>query len=78
MARKVFVCVTVRYNEAGEACPLSIQWEDGREYAVDRVLDVRKAASLKVGGRGTRYTVRIKGRQTYLFEDENRWFVEAK
>jgi len=42
------------------------------------VLDVRKAASLKVGGRGTRYTVRIKGRQTYLFEDESRWFVEAK
>jgi len=45
---------------------------------VDRVLDVRPAASLKAGGAGTRYTVRIRGRQTYLFREEDRWFVERR
>jgi len=25
-----------------------------------------------------RYTVRILGRETYMFEDEGRWFVEAR
>lgn len=77
MARKVFVSVTVKYSAIGEVLPLSIEWEDGRVFAVDRVLDVRKAASLKVGGRGTRYTCRVMGRQTFLFEDGQRWFVEA-
>lgn len=78
MPRKVFVGVVVKYNEAGEAKPLSIEWEDGRVYEVDRVLDIRRAASTKVGGMGIRYTCRICGKQTYLFEDENRWYVEAK
>lgn len=78
MYRKVYVSVTVKYNEAGQAKPLSIEWEDGRVYEIDRVLDVRQAVSLKVGGRGTRYTCRIGRQQTFLFEDEHRWYVEAK
>ena len=45
---------------------------------IDRVLDVRRAASLKAGGMGIRYTVRINGKQSYLFYEEPRWFVEAK
>lgn len=78
MARKVFVSVTVKYNEAGQARPLSIEWEDGSIYEIDRVLDARQAASLKAGGQGMRYTCRIRGRETYLFEDNHRWFVERK
>lgn len=78
MARKVFVTVTVRYDEAGGVRPLSIEWKDGRIYQIDRLLDVRRAASLKVGGSGIRYTCKISGQHTYLFEDENRWYVEAK
>lgn len=46
-------------------------------YEIDRVLDIRQAAALKVGGCGLRYTCRIRGQQTYLFLDEDRWFVEA-
>ncbi len=42
------------------------------------LLDVRRAASTKAGGQGIRYTVRVLGRETYLFEEENRWFVEAR
>ncbi len=78
MSRKVYVGVTVRVDEAGKARPLAIHWEDGRTYEVDRVLDVRRAPAKKVGGCGTRYACRILGKETYLFEEENRWFVEAK
>lgn len=28
--------------------------------------------------KGCPYTIMIGGRQTYLFEDEDQWFVEAK
>jgi len=44
-----------------------IVWDDGRRFEVDRVLDVTKAASLKAGGRGTRYKCRIRGKEIYLF-----------
>ena len=37
-----------------------------------------KAAALKAGGCGIRYTCRIRGQQTYLFLDGDRWFVEQK
>ena len=78
MARRAYVKVIARHDEEGRVYPLEVEWEDGRRYAVDRLLDVRRAAALKAGGQGLRYTVRILGQETYLFEDEGRWFVEAK
>ena len=78
MARRTYVRVVVEYDEAGGVRPLSIAWEDGRVFEVDRLLDVRRAAATKAGGQGIRYTCRILGRETYLFEDNGRWFVEAK
>lgn len=75
---KQYVEVTAKFDIAGNIAPLSVLWEDGRTFEVDRVLDVRPAASLKTGGAGIRYTCRILGRRTYLFLEESRWFVEAK
>ena len=78
MPHRVYVRVIVEYDEEGGVCPLSIRWEDGRKFRVDRILDVRRAAATKSGGQGMRYTCRIMGRETYLFEDNGRWFVEAR
>ena len=78
MARRAYVKVIARHDEQGKVRPLEVEWEDGRRFEVDKLLDVRRAAALKTGGQGMRYTVRILGRETYLFEDEGRWFVEAK
>lgn len=78
MVRKVYVEVTARFDTLGNLTPLSITWEDGTVYKIDRILDQRRAASLKVGGIGMRYTCRILGRETYLFYEEPRWFVEGK
>ena len=63
---KVYVGVDARFDTEGRIMPLSITWEDGRVYGIDRVLDMRRAASLKAGGAGTRYTVRIAGSYTNL------------
>ncbi|MBE6778224.1 MAG: hypothetical protein E7541_02440 [Ruminococcaceae bacterium] len=75
---KVYVEVTASFLPDGGVMPLAVRWEDGTLYQVDRVLDVRPAASLKAGGCGIRYTCRIRGQQTYLFLDADRWFVEKK
>ena len=78
MCRRAYVKVVVEFSPEGKIKPLRVEWEDGRCFDVDRLLDVRRAASTKVGGTGMRYTVRILGHETYLFEDQGRWFVEAK
>ena len=78
MARRVYVKVVVEYDENGKIRPLMVEWEDGQRFEVDRLLDVRRAAATKAGGHGMRYTVRIGGHETYIFEDDGRWFVEAR
>jgi len=76
--RKVYVDAIVRFTKDGDILPIAFIWEDGRKYMVDRVLDKRRAASLKVGGQGIRYKCRVYGREVYLyFEGGNRWFIES-
>lgn len=75
---KAYVSVTARFSPEGIIIPISLRWETGRIYEIDRILDIRRAASLKAGGTGIRYTVRIGRQETFLFLDENRWFVERR
>ena len=78
MARKAYVEVTVVFDREGNMRPVSILWEDGRVYPIDKIADKRQAASLKAGGTGIRYVCFIGGKQTYLFYEDPKWFVEAK
>lgn len=76
---KTYVDVGVDFSKDGRMLPRWVQWKDGRRFVIDRVKDCRRAASLKAGGAGLRYTVSICGKETYLFYEENyRWFVEAR
>ena len=84
---KVYVAVKADFREDGIMLPQVITWENGDKYEIDRILDIRQAAAMKAGGQGDRYTVRIKGQQSYLFFERNpnqtgnnigRWFVERK
>lgn len=77
MARKVYVDVDARFNKEGGMIPKRIIWEDGRTFDIQRVLDVRQAASLKAGGTGIRYTCRVWDKEIYLFLEEDRWFLEG-
>lgn len=77
--RKVYVDVTAKFTKDGQLMPVNIIWQDGHTYEIQRIINVCRAASLKAGGVGMRYTCVIDGRQTYLFyEDNNMWFVEGK
>lgn len=58
MIRKVYVKVTVKFDKKRNITPLSVIWEDGTIYEIDKVVDKRRAASLKAGGIGMRYTCR--------------------
>jgi hypothetical protein len=78
MIRKAYVPVLAHFDSDGNITPVLITWEDGNTYEIDKVTDVRPAASLKAGGTGMRYTCKIREKETYLFLEESKWFVEAK
>ena len=84
---KVYVPVEVQFRSDGVMLPKMITWEDGTNYEIDRVTDIRQAAAMRAGGQGDRYTVSINGKQSYLFFERSpdqtgnnigRWFVERK
>ena len=76
---KVYVDVKAKFTKDGKLIPLSVFWSDGMEYEIQRVTDIRRAASLRAGGCGIRYTCVISGRESHLYyEDKNMWFVERK
>ena len=74
---KRYVPVVVRFDEQGQLRPLTIEFDEGHKYPVDRVLDVCRAACQTVGCVGIRYTVRVRGQERYLWLEKDRWFVEA-
>lgn len=75
---KVYVAVEAHFAPDGRLTPTAVIWEDSTRYEIDRVLDIRRAASLKAGGTGLRYRIRIGHTETFLFLEENRWFVERR
>lgn len=76
--RKVYVAVQLDVDVNGKIRPRTIAWEDGKRFEIDRLLHTCRAASQKVGGCGIRYTIMVRGKETYLFNEEDKWFVEAR
>lgn len=72
---KKYVEVTARFDTEGSIIPLVVKMEEGKFY-VDRVYDIRPAASLKSGGAGIRYKCSINGIESFLFLEETKWFIE--
>lgn len=64
---KKYVKVTATFDCDGDLIPEYIVWDDGRRYRIDKISDVRYAASLKAGGAGIRYTCHILGKDDTCF-----------
>lgn len=84
---KVYVDVTAKFNSDGFLIPINLTWEDGQVFEIDRVTDIRQATAMKAGGQGDRYTIWVRGKQSYLFFERScsltgnnlgRWFVERR
>ncbi len=84
---RVYVDVDATFDKHGRILPRSLVWEDGCRYEIDRVVGVRPAVSARAGSGGDRYTIIVKGRESYLFFERSgelmgnklgRWFVERK
>ena len=76
---KIYVDVNATFSKDGRLIPKSFIWTDGHVYDIQRVKNVCRAASLRAGGVGMRYTCVVDGRESHLYyEDNNMWFLEGK
>lgn len=74
MEKKVKVSVNLSWDENGIKHPTEIVLDE-RVYPIDKVLAVRNSASLRTGGFGERYTIRICSKQYFLFFEEPFWWL---
>ena len=76
--REAYVPVTLDVDKEGAILPRLIWWDNGVIFQIDQILYKCRATSKKVGGGGIRYTVQIRGKESFLFHEGDKWFVEAK
>lgn len=71
---------TSKLLAAYKVIPLRISNQYEETIMVDRIIDIRREASTKVGGLGDRYTcLATRGdvqKQIYIYKDEDEWFLE--
>ncbi|HHV41597.1 MAG TPA: hypothetical protein GXX72_01950 [Clostridiaceae bacterium] len=77
MSDRVALTVVARFD-GGKIRPLQVIDGEGRRFTIDKILDVRRAAS-KFGGSAIRYTCRIAARRIPIYFDEwhNVWWCEG-
>lgn len=75
---KIAVDVAAVCYTNGDVEPYALWWEDGAKYHIDRVLEHERTASLKAGIIGTRYKICLMGKETFMFRDDDLWFMERK
>ena len=73
--RKVPVGVLAQFDADGRLLPVSVTWENGRVYNIDRVLDMRIS---RANHANRRYDVVIHTQQAYLYRTGDRWYMEAE
>ncbi|MCF0115247.1 MAG: hypothetical protein HUJ56_07830 [Erysipelotrichaceae bacterium] len=74
---KRYVDVICLQEKSGDIRPLWIRWEDGCNYAIDKVKNMGNRAS-EVGGCGVLFLCMIQGQQRKLYYEKGvRWFIES-
>lgn len=76
--RKAYVAVNLDVDEDGNLFPRAIRWKDGRIFIIEKLKYKCRATSAKVSVGGIRYTVVVGGKESFLFQEGHKWFVEAK
>lgn len=72
---KVYVQVDSKRLDTGEVVPLTLVWEDGRTFNIDRV--IHSCVSLDGEYEGIRYTVIIGSAEKYIYRAGHAWYVMA-
>lgn len=74
---KKYVNIVALVDKEGKLTPLILVWDNGVKYKIDKILEIKKGASV-TGGCGILYRCRIMNQERKLFYERNRWFMESE
>jgi len=75
---KVLVRVAAVCYAIGDVVPYAFRWDNNKCYEIDDVMGWERAASVRAGIIGMRYAIRVRDRETYLYRDDDLWFMERR
>ena len=70
--------VVVTYCIDGSVQPQKILLANGPVFEIEESREATPSKAPTTGELTRRYVVKIKGKETYLYETSGRWFVEMK
>lgn len=73
---KKYITVITRMQKDEQLIPISIIWDNGIQYPIDKICKISNKASL-VGGCGICYECLIGGHRRSLYFERTRWFMES-
>ena len=76
--RKQYVEVVVTHCIDGSVRPQKIVLATGPVFEIEDCHEAVRGKAHTTGELAHRYVVKIKGKETYLYETGGRWFVEMK
>ena len=74
--RKQYVEVVATHYIDGSVRPQKIVLATGPVYEIEDCREAAPGKAHSTGGLARRYVVKIKGKETYLYETSGRWFVQ--
>lgn len=76
--RKQYVEVVATHYTDGSVRPQKIVLATGPVYEIEESREAGRGKARTTGEIARRFAVKIRGRETWLYEDGGRWFVEMK
>ncbi len=76
--RKQYVEVVATHYIDGSVRPQKIVFAAGPVYEIKESRDAGRGKARTTGEIARRFAVKIHGKETWLYEDGGRWFVEMK
>ncbi len=78
---KKYIKVNADFTVEGNVIPCSVEDDEGNVFEIQKIIDIRRAACLRAGGMGLRFTCIVDGYEKKIYyedsKDSNKWFVEV-
>ena len=72
---KKYIRIDAKFERDGTMLPIRITWDNGAEYPISEVIDVRYFKTDTKGATGIKYTCIILGKIRDVYFDSVRWYV---
>lgn len=68
------ISIIARHNRDSHIVPLTILWDDGREFKIDKIMNIARV-QWKDLGFVTKYDCWVRRKRVFLYYDRTSWYM---